>query len=218
MNRMHAPALLALAVLSVPAQALAPGEIWIVANKNVADSKTIAEYYCLKRGVPKANIIYLDLTANEDISRASYDANVVKPLRTALATKKASVKLLLTVTGVPLRVGPTTPSAVELADAVKLQGQLDDAIKQRDALYAQITAKSPAAATNPEVAKEVAALKTQYNQIVAQIATMQTRMRYLKHVEAVAAFDSELATLWVNATEFRGYSPSALYWRNSPTL
>src|SRR5947209_8305079 len=116
MTRVLTPALLALAGLAAPAQALAPGDVWIVANKNVPDSRAVAEYYCLKRGVPKANVLYLDLTANEDVSRSSYDANLAGALRTALGPIKAKVKLILTTYGVPLRVGPTTPSADEKAE------------------------------------------------------------------------------------------------------
>src|SRR3954452_14665464 len=140
MKRTLAPALFALALLATPAQALAPGEIWIVANKNVPDSKVVAEYYCLKRGVPKANVIYLSLTANEDVSRSSYDANLAKPLREALASKKDKVKLILTTYGVPLRVGPTAPSAAEQAELVTLLPKIAELTKQRDAVYAQIPA------------------------------------------------------------------------------
>jgi uncharacterized protein (TIGR03790 family) len=213
MTRLLAPALFALALVAMPAHALAPAEIWIVANKNVADSKAVAEYYCLKRGVPKANIIYLDLTANEDISRASYDANLVKPLRTALNANKSKVKLLLTVYGVPLRVGPTTPSAAELAEATKLQSQRDILVKQRDEVYAKITALSPQATSDPTIAKQVTDLKTLYNQLVAQIAAIDTRLRWLRHTDAVASVDSELSTLWWPTYDVRRYQLNRLYFR-----
>src|SRR5262249_59830547 len=93
------PALAALLALASLGQALGQGDIYIIVNKNVPDSKAVAEHYCLRRGVPKANILTLDLPAGEDISRGSYDAKVAAPLRLLLKNKKA--KVLLTTYGVP---------------------------------------------------------------------------------------------------------------------
>jgi uncharacterized protein (TIGR03790 family) len=216
MNRLFTSALLAL-FAAAPAWALAPGEIWIVANKNVPDSKAVAEYYCARRGVPKENVIYLDLTANEDISRTSYDVSLAKPLRDALASKKDKVKLILTTYGVPLRVGPTTPSDADKAQLAKLQPQIDALTRQRDAVYAQITALSPKAASDKTVANQVTALKAQYNQFVNQLGSLNLSKRWYTHAESVASVDSELANLWATTTEYRSYQLSPLYFRVSPS-
>ncbi len=70
-------ALLVLASLA-PAAALGPEDVYILVNKNVADSQAVADHYCAKRGVPKDHVIALDLPAGEDISRADYDARLAR--------------------------------------------------------------------------------------------------------------------------------------------
>ena len=99
-----APLLACLAV-TPPAAALQPREVFVVYNKNVPESRGVAEHYRDKRAVPPENLIALDLPAGEDISRDDYNHRVVAPLRAALQDRKAQAKVLLTVYGVPLRVG-----------------------------------------------------------------------------------------------------------------
>src|SRR4051812_11328764 len=85
------------------AGALEPKDVWLVVNKNVPESRQVADHYIAKRGVPKANVVELDLPKVEDISRADYDAKLAGPLRAALKEKKDAVKVLVTTYGVPLR-------------------------------------------------------------------------------------------------------------------
>jgi uncharacterized protein (TIGR03790 family) len=99
-------------VLAPSALALGPADVFIVANKNVPDSLKVAEHYCAKRGVPKDHIIALPLPTGEDISRKDFDEKLRDPLRAALKDKREQVKVLLTVYGVPLRAGASTPSQV----------------------------------------------------------------------------------------------------------
>ena len=107
--------------LASPLFALEPADVFILANKKVPASLEVAEYYCAKRAVPKDHIISLDLPDSEDISRSDYDTLLVKPLRVALKDQRDKAKVLLTVYGVPLRVGRSEPSAAEKAEAAKLQ-------------------------------------------------------------------------------------------------
>src|SRR5947209_20580493 len=111
---MRSPRLLAAAVLLAcvsPAHAIGPRDVFILTNKNVPESRALAEYYCQKRGVPRDHILVFDLPAEEDMSRATYDERLAAPLRAMLADKKDEAKVLLSMYGVPLRVGPSAPSA-----------------------------------------------------------------------------------------------------------
>src|SRR4051794_26323668 len=91
------------------ALALEPREVFLLVNKNVPESRAVADHYCGRRGVPRENQIALDLPAGDDVSRADYAAKVVAPVRAALRDKRDRAKVLLSVYGMPLRVGPATP-------------------------------------------------------------------------------------------------------------
>jgi uncharacterized protein (TIGR03790 family) len=90
-----------------PAYAIEPGQVFLVANKNVPESMQVAQHYCQKRGVPRANIIILDLPTGDDISRADYGQRIVSPLRAALKNQREQALVVVTVYGVPLREWPT---------------------------------------------------------------------------------------------------------------
>ena len=48
-------------LLASRAAALEPADVWLVVNKNVPESRQVAEHYIAKRGVPKGNVVVLDL-------------------------------------------------------------------------------------------------------------------------------------------------------------
>jgi uncharacterized protein (TIGR03790 family) len=85
--------------LTPTARALEPADVWLVVNKNVPESRQVADHYIAKRGVPKGNVITLDLPAGENISRADYDARLAGPLRDALKDHKDRARVLLTTFG-----------------------------------------------------------------------------------------------------------------------
>src|SRR3954469_23418934 len=114
-------AFLALLLLASPAAALEPKDVFVVANKKVPAPGEVARHYLAKRAVPAANLVELDLPAGEDISRADYDAKLAAPLRAALKDRKDAVKVILTVYGVPLRVGAKEPTADQKAELEKLK-------------------------------------------------------------------------------------------------
>src|SRR5580704_16761687 len=109
---------------SAPVTALGPADVWLVVNKNVPESRQVADYYIAKRGVPKENVIELDLPAGEDISRADYDTKLAASIREALKDKKDKAKVLLTTYGVPLRVGGQSPNEEEKKQLDKLRPDL----------------------------------------------------------------------------------------------
>src|SRR5437764_424802 len=79
--------------------ALDPAAVVLLVNRNMPDSSSVADHYRVKRGVPKENVIDLDLPKSEDISRRDYDAKIVAPVRAALADRKERVKVLLCIYG-----------------------------------------------------------------------------------------------------------------------
>ena len=165
--------------LASPAFALEPKDVWLVVNKNVPESRQVADHYIARRGVPKTNVVELDLPKGEDISRADYDAKFAGPLRDALADKKDAAKVLVTTYGVPLRVGGQQPDADEKLALEKLRPELAEVRKK----VAELEKNKDA---DP---KELAEAKR-------QVRGLEGRERRLAHAESHACVDSELMLLW----------------------
>jgi len=85
---------------------LSASQVMIVANANSPDSIRVAQHYAKRRGIPSQQIAKLDLPFEETMSREDYDRQLVMPLRQMLqkAGLQRSVRVLVTVFGVPLRV------------------------------------------------------------------------------------------------------------------
>ncbi len=116
-----------MAALSARAELL-PDHVAIVANGNSRESLMVAEHYATRRGVPLQQIIKLDLPPDETISRHGYERLIVLPIRQALQAQDLHrrIRVLVTVYGVPLRVGPPHFTAEEQTlrrdVAAKLEG------------------------------------------------------------------------------------------------
>ena len=99
-----------------PAQAeLSANRVMIVANANSRESLMVAEQYATRRGVPVQQIAKLDLPLDDTMSREDYERRLVMPLRQALEDHRIqqSIRVLVTVYGVPLRVAPPKLTAEE---------------------------------------------------------------------------------------------------------
>jgi uncharacterized protein (TIGR03790 family) len=127
------------------AYALKPNEILVIANGSNTASVRIAEYYCNKRSVPKENILKLALNEplNDNISRNHYEKLIAQPVSAKLLTPDFSgrIKCLLTVYGVPLKVGPRgmlkneQKNLTELNELVRRKtDQLKEIIRQLEVL------------------------------------------------------------------------------------
>jgi uncharacterized protein (TIGR03790 family) len=199
----------------LPALALEPKEVFVLANKNMPESKDVAEHYCKQRRVPPENIILLDLPATEDISREDYDAKIVAPVRAALKDKKEQAKVLLTVYGVPLRVGRQAPSEQDKAEIKKIDADVAKLQEELKDVRAQVVAGEEAAKKSPggktskalEDAKKVVALKQ------AEIDGTAGRRRLFEHPESLAAVDSELMLLWWERYALDQWQLNLLYWQ-----
>jgi uncharacterized protein (TIGR03790 family) len=206
---------LSLLVLTGSVSALEPKEVFLLVNKNLPASKEVAEHYCQKRGVPADNIIVLDVPTSEDITRKDYDAKIVGPVRAALKDKKDLARVLLSIHGVPLRVGGAESNDDEKAEIKKL----DPAIKEKQA---QLKAVQDAL-TMAEKVREVLA-STETRAIVAlhrgvltrhegELRNLNGRRSNLAHAESHACVDSELMLLWWDKYELRRWQVNLLYFQ-----
>ncbi len=185
-------------VVCSPAFALEPADVWIIVNKNVPESRQVADHYIAKRGVPKTNVITLDLPKGEDISRGDYDTKFAEPIRVALKDKKDAAKVLLTTYGVPLRVGPQEPSEEQKKELEKLQ-PLREAAKKKVAEAEKNKDADP---------KALAAAK-------AELGDLELRDRKLRNGESHACVDSELMLLWWPKYDLARWVPNPLYFQAS---
>ena len=90
------------------AQAAKPGpaNVVVIANGNSALSKNIAEYYSLKRGIPRNQVCYLKTTTEESIPRARYQSEIEAPVAKFLIANKLTetTLYLVTTSEVPLKI------------------------------------------------------------------------------------------------------------------
>ena len=96
--------------LSGTAHALAPDEVMVIANRNASASIGLARYYMEKRNIPRENLIQLWITDRETCSREAYETKVVPRVRRALEGR-SEIRALVTLYGVPLRIGGTAAPA-----------------------------------------------------------------------------------------------------------
>jgi uncharacterized protein (TIGR03790 family) len=101
----------------------------VIFNKNDPDSGSLARYYAGKRNIPPAQIVGLDCSAAEEITRTEYDQTIAGPLRSLFLKRgwwimgrdlagnrivtRTTVRFLAIMRGVPLKISadPTIPPA-----------------------------------------------------------------------------------------------------------
>ncbi len=86
-----------------------PDRVVVVINENSPLSKSIGEYYARRRGIPARNVCGIRTTQNEEIQRATYNAEVLRPIAECLKSRNLTQKILYLVTtiGVPLKIAGT---------------------------------------------------------------------------------------------------------------
>ena len=180
---------------ATPLFALEPANIVIVANKDMPESISVAKYYAKKRNVPEENIILLSLPKGEDILRADFESKLAEPLREALKSKKDKIKVILTVFGVPLRVGAKVLYGDEKVKADDVKRQLDDSRKEL------------------ENAEKDKVEKDKLEGFKKKIAELNSKHRIAIAAESLACVDSELMCLWWQPYELSRWQPNPLYWK-----
>ena len=123
----------------------------LIANRNTPESESLARFYAEKRGVPAERVVVLDLPTGETMSRSDYEQRLRDPLLAALRelrmveqvrreanlvaghdsewhTVKSTLRYVVPVWGVPLRIDDTKPWPLEKVANLINQGlQRDEA-------------------------------------------------------------------------------------------
>ncbi|MCM2283493.1 MAG: TIGR03790 family protein [Desulfobacula sp.] len=178
-------------LIRMPVQALEPEEVLVVANANAAKSKGLARYYMKKRQVPNKNLVLLFMTDKETCSREEYEKKAVPPIRRFL-DKNTGIRAIVTVFGVPLRIsGPEKlPSeASKLWDLESRKKLLEEELANEENMDNDLKQKKY---------KELSELKTELG-------------NYLRGIDKVAAFDSELALVKKDGYELNMWLPNPYY-------
>jgi uncharacterized protein (TIGR03790 family) len=137
--------------------ALTPDNLLLITNKNVPDSRKLADHYAQARNVPEGRIVELDLSTADDIAVDEYDEKMVAPIREFILSNRLEKKVgcLVTFYGVPLRI-PNRANTPELKEEiVSLRKQLNQATKQVKPLVEgleQLAGKTDATFQSPAVA------------------------------------------------------------------
>lgn len=129
------PLLTLLALGAAPARG--GDEVVVLANSNVPESVELAKHYLAARGIPEGNLCLLDLPKGEVISRGVFEQRLRDPLleflrkrnlvsqvrrnpetarrhETAWTTLSSSVRYIVSVYGVPVRIADTRLDLVRL--------------------------------------------------------------------------------------------------------
>ena len=212
MNMLRWPFLAAFLLLAGhAAQALEPKEVFLLVNKTEPESLKIAEYYCGLRKVPKENIIVLEVTTDDDVSRTDYDLKIAGPVREALRGKELRVKCLLSIYGMPLRVGAPTANAEQQAKLKPLEAEL----KTQQAKLATIKeqmAKNPKETTGGKIENISAKTAAELEKAVAS-TTAKMNTLFSPPKEAMAAVDSELMLLMWDKYDLNRFVINPLHWK-----
>ncbi|MBX3473510.1 MAG: TIGR03790 family protein [Planctomycetes bacterium] len=94
------------ALLAGGLEALEPANVLVVYNDKMEGSKEIADYYAELRGIPKAQILKISASQNEEITREEFNKDVQPPIEEYV---KANDHILCIVLcrGVPLKIKRT---------------------------------------------------------------------------------------------------------------
>ncbi|MBI5281071.1 MAG: TIGR03790 family protein [Candidatus Solibacter usitatus] len=115
--------LLLLMLAAAPCPALTPSEVLVVANGRSPVSRSIAEYYSRRRGIPAGQILYLSTAPEEEISRETFQREIASPVAAFLRKQGWVERILVIVTtsGVPLKIRGTAGTS---GDAASVDSEL----------------------------------------------------------------------------------------------
>ena len=138
------------AVSSVHGELTAP-QVLIVANNASPHSVQLATRYAQARGVPERNIIALRCPVTDVVSRKEYDRLISLPIRTFIQEQDLSdkIKVIVTVYGVPLTVGPAQPGMRERQLAEELTARYRREFRELEDLLHQFRGLAGLPATQP---------------------------------------------------------------------
>ena len=175
------------------AWALEPAEVAVVYNADFEGSQALAEYYVLKRGVPKENVLSIRATREEVVDRAPYFETIQKPVRAWLAEgdRHAKIRCLLLMRGVPLVIWQT-----EDAEKARARNATLAAVNQAEAEKRPLEAEKKR--LEDELARDrgrSADLSPKIRAATAKIAEADARLKTLREADAQALRVSQAAAL-----------------------
>lgn len=182
--------LLIFIVLPAPLLALEPTEVLVIANRFVPESVDLAHYYMEKRGIPKKNLLKITTSEKESISRRYYDKEIAAPVRKAILKNK-QIRALVTIYGVPLKVGVPELTREEKKQLKTVKEQIRTLKKQLKAVA------DPKSASGKE-------LKT-------EIGKLDKEIKVLKKLDYSAAVDSELALVLNDKFDLKFWQPNPYF-------
>ncbi len=174
--------------------ALSPDEIVVVANRNAAKSVSLAKYYIKKRKIPEKNLVLLWTTDKESCSRQAYDKKIVPPIRRHIEEEHRphTIRCLVTVYGVPLKIGGTQPSESETA-----------ALNQLSEKKAELKLRLESGESIEETEKKL---------LRGQIEQINNDIRKLKFNQNTgASLDSELSLVLKTDNDIGGWTPNPYF-------
>ncbi|MHC4214839.1 MAG: TIGR03790 family protein [Planctomycetota bacterium] len=179
------------------AAALEPNEILVVANWHIPESMRLAEYYCLKRKVPKDRIFALPLgnALSDTISRQDYETKLAGPIRSELIASGSvgKIKCLVMTYGVPFKVGR--------------RGQLPGKEKELAELKRQVNEQKGEVKLLEE---STSALPDQLKQAKVKLVRLESQINRITGKETSASVDSELSLVLVKDYELYRWLPNKL--------
>jgi len=117
----------------MPALALSPDEVLVLANRNAAKSPGLAAWYMAKRQIPKENLLLVFITDKESCSRDAYLKKIVPRVRRALE-KNRKINAIVTMYGLPLKIyspGMTNEEQARM-DRLTAKKEMLNALKEKN--------------------------------------------------------------------------------------
>jgi uncharacterized protein (TIGR03790 family) len=180
-------------ILATPCIALEPHEIVVIANKKVADSVALAQFYINKRNIPKANLLQLPLSDREECTREEYEQKVVPTVRNYLAKKNSTsrIRCLVTMYGLPLKISGSKMTPQE-------KKQVNDLRIRRKSLKNQL--------------KKFEGQKDDHIKTVkAELKSINDKLSILTGASGRSSFDSELALVLEENYAISGWIPNPYF-------
>ncbi len=187
--------------------ALSPNEILVVINTQSEDSVRLGKLYLKLRNIPADHLAEVKVPIRDQISRKNYDELIAAPIREALQrlnSQGGKIRCIVTVYGVPLRVGAVRPPGASRKEV----GELKDLVKRKKEALSE---KKEQAKERRE--SEIPSGKS-LKELQQEIRSLQAKLRHISGGDTVAAVDSELALLLWPSYEYAGQLPNPEFLYN----
>jgi len=184
----------------------------VVYNRNVPDSQNVASYYAEKRQVPLDNLVGVEVTPKEEMSRADFDQNLTPPLRDRVQKLQAQGRApaILLVYGIPIRVGPVPPTKADQAFKELATQKVSEYQKQVQELalrLIQLTPPSPALPGKPGWNESPKKLTIPPQQILEMAQQACQRGAAYLQKQPTAADEKKRSEIMSLLVKLRGVSP-----------